>query len=71
MTTAAGETASSLLHRLWIYQRERIPLGRTALLLAVFSAASINISAQLASRALPGWGSNAVAFAVARIFFLQ
>ena len=71
MTTAAGKTASSLLHRLWIYQRERIPLGRTALLLAVFSAASINISAQLAGRALPGWGSYAVAFAMALIFFFQ
>ena len=70
MTTAAGETAS-LWHRLWIYQRERIPLGRTALLLAVFSAASINISAQLAGRTLPGWGAYAVAFAVALIFFFQ
>jgi 4-hydroxybenzoate polyprenyltransferase len=69
--TAAGETASSLLHRLWIYQRERIPLGRTALLLAVFSAASINVSAQLAGRTLPGWGTYAVAFAVALIFFFQ
>jgi hypothetical protein len=59
------------LRRLWIYQGERIPLGRTALLLVVFTAASINVSAQLAGRPLPGWGAYAVAFVVGLIFFFQ
>ena len=52
-----------VLRRLWIYQRERFPLSRTALLLAVFSAASINVSAPGAINvspagarfAVPGW----------------
>ena len=44
-----------VLRRLWIYQRERIPLLKTATLLAVFSAASVNVSALLAERPLPGW----------------
>jgi hypothetical protein len=66
-----SEAHLPLLRRLWIYQRERIPLGLTAVLLAVFSAASINVSAQLAGRPLPDWGAYAVAFVVALIFFFQ
>jgi 4-hydroxybenzoate polyprenyltransferase len=66
-----SEADLSVLQRLWIYQRERIPLGKTAVLLAVFSAASINVSAQLAGRALPDWGAYAVAFVVGLIFFFQ
>ena len=62
---------ASVLHRLWTYQRERFPLARTALLLAVFSAASINVSALLAGRTLPDPGAYLVAFAVALIFLFQ
>ena len=62
---------AEVLQRLWIYQRERFPLARTALLLAVFSAASINVSALLAGRALPDIGAYLVAFAVALIFLFQ
>jgi 4-hydroxybenzoate polyprenyltransferase len=69
--SSAGEADLPVLRRLWIYQGERIPLGRTALLLAVFSAASINVSAQLAGRSLPDWGAYALAFVVALIFFFQ
>lgn len=47
---AAGK---NLIKRLWIYQAERFPLFKTALLLAVFSAASISMSAHLAERPLP------------------
>ena len=50
---AEGEQGMGFLRRLWIYQRERFPLGRTALLLLVFSAASISLSAHLAGRDLP------------------
>jgi len=71
MTTAAGDSATPLWQRLWIYQRERFPLARTAVLLAVFSAASINVSAQLAGRSLPGLDAYLVAFAVALIFMFQ
>lgn len=60
-----------VLRRLWIYQRERIPLLKTATLLAVFSAASVNVSALLAERPLPGWGAYACAFLVSMIIFFQ
>ncbi len=33
------------LSALWIYQKERFPLFKTAPLLAVFSAASLSVSA--------------------------
>lgn len=69
--TPIAQNALSLVQRLWIYQAERIPLGKTAILLAVFSAASINVSAFLANRALPGWGAYATAFLVSLIIFIQ
>jgi 4-hydroxybenzoate polyprenyltransferase len=56
---------------LWIYQRERFPLARTGPLLAVFSAASIAVSAGMAGRPLPGWGAFAAGFAVALLIFFQ
>ncbi len=63
----AGE---SLLRRLWLYQSERFPLGKTAILLAVFSAASISVSAHLAERALPSlWAFVGVWLVVIVIFF--
>lgn len=71
MTAATSEAALSVPQRLWIYQRERFPLARTALLLAVFTSASINVSAHLAGRALPAWPSYVVAFVVGLVFFFQ
>jgi 4-hydroxybenzoate polyprenyltransferase len=65
---AAGE---SLARRLWIYQAERFPLGKTALLLLVFSASSISVSAHLAGRPLPGPWTFAVAWLVSIAFFFQ
>lgn len=63
--------ASNLLSRLWIYQAERFPLGKTALLLGVFSSASISLSAHLADRPLPSaWTFLAIWF-VAIVFFFQ
>ena len=52
---------------LWTYQKERFPLVRTVPLLAVFSAASISVSAEMAGRPLPGWGAFAAGFAVAML----
>lgn len=75
MTSAAtngpSEAALPLWRRLWIYQAERFPLGKTAVLLAAFSSASVNVSAMLAERPLPGWGAYAVAFLVSFILFVQ
>ncbi len=56
---------------LWIYQRERFPLARTVPLLAVFSSASINLSALLAERPLPGIVSYLLAFVIALCLFFQ
>jgi UbiA prenyltransferase family len=65
------EAAASLGRRLWIYQAERFPLGKTVLLLLVFSASSIGVSAHLAGRPLPGIWTFAVAWAASIVFFLQ
>ena len=59
------------LHSLWIYQKERFPIVKTAPLLAVFSASSISVSSVLAERPLPGWGAYFVGFAVAMLLFFQ
>ncbi|MCP4317891.1 MAG: UbiA family prenyltransferase [Hyphomicrobiales bacterium] len=60
-----------LIRRLWIYQAERIPIFRTAALLAVFSAASVNVSALLAGRSFPDWPAYAAAFLVSLVIFIQ
>lgn len=69
--SAEPSSAPSLYARLWIYQAERFPLGKTAILLACFTSASVNASAQLAGRPLPGWGAYIVAFLVTLILFFQ
>ena len=61
----------SILRRLWVYQAERFPLKKTVPLLAVFSAASINVSAFLGERDLPGFGSYLMGFVLALILFFQ
>ena len=61
----------TLAERLWIYQSERFPLIRTAPLLALFSAAAINVSAFLAGRELPGPGAYLAGFALGMILFFQ
>lgn len=65
------QNALPLFQRLWIYQSERIPLVKTSVLLAIFSAASINVSALLAGRDLPGWPAYLAAFLVSLIIFIQ
>lgn len=56
---------------LWIYQNERFPLFKTAPLLAVFSAASICVSAELAGRPLPSWSGFLAGFIIAMMLFFQ
>lgn len=65
------EASASLFRRLWLYQAERFPLGKTALLLAAFSAASISVSAHLADRPLPHWSVFVAAWLVAVVFLFQ
>jgi 4-hydroxybenzoate polyprenyltransferase len=61
----------NLAQKLWIYQGERFPLFRTGLLLAVFTAASISVSANLAGRAAPGFWTFFVAWAATLAIFFQ
>ena len=71
VTATHPEARASLWRRLWLYQAERFPLGKTALLLAAFSASSISVSANLAGRPLPHWGVFVAAWLVAVIFLFQ
>lgn len=71
MRTPSNESSLPLIRRLWIYQAERFPLARTALLVAVFASASVSVAAHLGHRELPSWPSYGVAFAVVLIFFFQ
>jgi hypothetical protein len=66
-----GEARLPLGRRLWIYQAERFPVLRSGLLIAMFSAAGVSLSAVLGGRALPGTGSYAVAFVIAFLAFFQ
>ncbi|WP_050528593.1 UbiA family prenyltransferase [Pseudorhodobacter aquimaris] len=59
------------LAALWTYQAERFPLFKTVPLLAVFSAASICVSAELAGRPLPGAGAYLAGFILAMLLFFQ
>lgn len=60
-----------LLKRLWIYQSERFPVIKTAILLVVFSASSVTASAQLAGRSLPPFTAYLTAFILVFFFFWQ
>lgn len=59
------------LSALWTYQKERFPLAKTAPILAVFSAASLCVSAELSGRTLPHWPAFWAAFVVAMLLFFQ
>src|SRR5438128_2265607 len=61
----------TLAKALWIYQAERFPLLRTGLLLAVFSAASLCVSAHLGERPLPGLSTFIAVWAVVLMLFFQ
>ena len=66
-----GAGNQPLLRRLWIYQAERFPLATTAVSLAVFCAAGINVTALLAGTALPGTMAYAVAWVASMVVFFQ
>ena len=66
-----GTSAAPLWRRLWTYQDERFPVAKTALLLAVFCAAGINVAAFLGGQALPRWTAYAVAWVATFIIFFQ
>lgn len=61
----------SLLARLWTYQAERFPLGKTAVLCAVFAGASVSVSAHLAGRPAPDAAAYLAAFVITLAFFFQ
>lgn len=61
----------TLTEKLWNYQAERFPLIQTVPLLALFSAAAINVSAFLAGRDLPGFTAYLAGFLLAMILFFQ
>jgi 4-hydroxybenzoate polyprenyltransferase len=65
------EADAGLVRRLWLYQAERFPLLKTALLLAVFSAASLSVSAELGGRALPDLRVFAAMWIATVIIFFQ
>lgn len=71
MSNALPAPQQSMFQRAWIYQAERFPLLRTSILLVVFTAASISVSAHLSGRTLPGAWSFIVAAVVALIIFFQ
>lgn len=69
MMNADAVASLSLAERLWIYLRERFPLGKTSVLLAVFSAASLSVSARLAGRGPPPATTFARGWAVVPAIF--
>ncbi|TGX56159.1 manganese transporter permease [Sphingomonas gei] len=66
-----SEAGLGVLARLNLYQRERFPLMRTSLLVLIFSAASVSVSAHLAGRPPAPWFHYAAAFVVTLSFFFQ
>lgn len=62
---------SDVAARLWAYQAERFPLAKTVPLLAVFSAASVAVSAAMSGRPLPGMGAFLAAFIIVLALFFQ
>lgn len=69
--TGKVATRAPLAARLWEYQAERFPVGRTAALVAVFAASGVSLSSVLGGRALPGIGFYLGAFVVTFGLFLQ
>ncbi|MEP3476064.1 MAG: UbiA family prenyltransferase [Hyphomicrobiales bacterium] len=65
------DAAEGLLKRLWIFQSDRFPLLKTSLLLAIFTSASISVSAQLAGRELPHFSIFLSIWFVTLIIFFQ
>ena len=67
----SADHRAPLWRRLWTYQAERFPVAKTALLLAVFCVAGINVTVFLGERSPPGWSAYAFAWVVTFIIFFQ
>ncbi len=65
------QAGAGLAKRLWLYQAERFPLFKTALLLGVFSCASISVSAHLSGRELPDFKVMLCVWLVTVILFFH
>lgn len=70
MTADAGNQ-TSLAKALWLYQAERFPIARTGFLLAIFSSASLCVSAHLGLRPLPTLWTFIGVWAVVLMLFFQ
>ncbi|MBW4496110.1 MAG: UbiA family prenyltransferase [Oscillatoria princeps RMCB-10] len=61
-----------MVNRWWVYQRERFPVFKHGLLIAVFSSSAVSYSALLRGQTkVPNAGSLLVAFLSLFLFFLQ
>lgn len=69
--TATDTSRLPLGKRLWIYQAERFPIAKTVTLLTLFTAASLNVSAALATVPRPAWPAYVVALFGSIVFFAQ
>ena len=62
---------AGLAKRLWVYQSERFPLLKTALLVAFFTAASLCVSSNLAGRPMPPLSTFVIIWLSVLIIFFQ
>ena len=69
--TPSNHGRAPLWRRLWVYQAERFPVFKTAILLAVFCVAGIHVTAFLGGSPPPVWTAYAVAWMVTFIIFFQ
>lgn len=60
-----------MVNRWWVYQKERFPVLKHGLLIAVFSISAVSYSVLLHGRKMPSIGSIIVAFVSVFMFFLQ
>lgn len=67
----AGAARPSGLSRALAYQAERFPVLRTSALLAAFTSGSVNVSALLAERPLPGLAAYVAAFGIAFVLMFH
>ena len=68
---ASAEASLPAASRLWIYQAERFPVFKHGILIAVFAAAGVTLSAVLAGRPLPSLPGYLAAFALSFLLFFQ
>ena len=67
--SAAADSPLAFGNRLWIYLAERFPLGKTSLLVLVFSASMAFAASALAGQSPPSLGQLGLAFLVSLLVF--